>query len=185
MKCRDIMSLELQWISSQVTVQEAAQVMRDRSMGMLLVIDLSPARLAGVVTDRDLATRVCAVNRSAGATRVIDVATKEVVSCRDDDSIADVEILMQEQEKSRVVVLDDRGRPVGVISLTDIFERDRPGRAIKTARSVLAREAGGPHTPIDQIKLTPSTPEDEDHALRQQSSMIGGSWTGSMSEFPS
>ncbi|HZL20007.1 MAG TPA: CBS domain-containing protein [Polyangia bacterium] len=184
MKSRDIMSLELQWISSQATAQQAAQVMRDRSMGMLLVIDLSPVRLAGVLTDRDLATRVCAENKSAGATKVIDVASKGVFTCRDDDSIADLEKLMREQEKSRVVVLDDRGLPAGVISLTDIIERDRPGRAIKTARAVLAREAGGPHTPLDQIKLTPSTRRDEDRAERQQSSMIGGSWTGSMSEFP-
>ena len=154
-------------------------------MGMLLVVDLSPVRLAGVVTDRDLVTRVCAENKSTSATKVIDVATKEIVTCRDEDSIVHVETLTREQEKSRIVVLDDRGLPAGVISLTDIIERDRPGRAIKTARAVLAREADGPHTPLDQIRLTRSTREDEDRTERQQSSMIGGSWTGSMREFPS
>jgi len=185
MKCRDIMSVDLQWISSGASVQSAAQIMRDRSVGMLLVLELGPGvRVAGVVTDRDLAIRGCADARSPTATRVIDVASKEVVACHASDDLAVVEALMRESQKSRVVVLDEINRAVGVVSLTDVLAHDRPGRAVKTARAVLARESGGPHTPLDQIKLTPSTPEDEERASRQHTIALGGTWTGSMREFP-
>jgi len=48
---------------------------------------------------------------------------------------------------------------------------------------VLAREAGGAHTPLEDIKLTASTREDEDAAMSHET-VMGGSWTGSMREFP-
>lgn len=184
MKCADLMSMELQWISSAATVQQAAQVMRDRSMGLLVVFDPTLSRLVGVVTDRDLAVRACADNRRPDQAHVADVATPEVVTCLEDDDLSVAEAKLVEFGKSRIVVVNTNGRTVGVISLTDILTHDRKGRAIRTARSVLAREAGGPHTPLDQIKLTPSTPEDEAAAIRQET-IARGSWTGSMKEFPS
>jgi signal-transduction protein with cAMP-binding, CBS, and nucleotidyltransferase domain len=184
MKCEDLMTVDLQWVSSRATVAQVATVMRDRSMGLLVVLDPTQNRMVGVVTDRDLAVRVCAENRPADKTLVGEVSTPEVVTCAATDKLEVAEAKMIEFEKSRIVVVNAAGRPVGVISLTDILARDRKGRAIKTARAVLAREAGGPHAPIESIKLTPSTPEDKIAALRPQT-IHGGNWTGSISMFPS
>jgi CBS domain-containing protein len=183
MKCDDLMTTDLQWVLSTATVTQAATVMRDRSMGLLIVLDPTRSRMVGVVTDRDLAVRVCAENRRADETRVGEVATADVVTCAATDDLKAAEAKMVEFEKSRIVVVNDTGRPVGVISLTDILTRDWKGRAVKTARAVLSREAGGPHVPVESIKLTPSTPEDEIAALRQQT-VHRGDWTGSIRMFP-
>jgi signal-transduction protein with cAMP-binding, CBS, and nucleotidyltransferase domain len=179
MKCRDLMHLDLQWVAGTASVREAARQMRDDAMGFLLVHGAQGA-LAGVVTDRDLATRVCTEDRLAKDIQVIDVASRDVVVCGEDEELKDAEKKMREEQKSRLVVVNAAGKVVGILSLTNILLGDRPGRAIATARGVLAREAEGPHTPVEQIKLTPSTAEDEDAVARQETVMVGRSVPGSV-----
>lgn len=183
MKCEDLMSMELQWVSSTATAEQAAQAMRDRSMGLLVVLDTEQKAMVGVITDRDIALRVCAENKPAASTPVGDICTKDVVTCYASDPISEAEKKMAAEEKSRIVIVNESERPVGIVSLTDILSRDGKRRAIKTARAVLAREAGGPHQPIESIHLTASTLEDERRAARQQT-YHPGVWTGSMREFP-
>ena len=91
---------------------------------------------------------------------------------------------MRSEQKSRLVVVNAAGQAVGILSLTDVLLGDSPGRAIKTARGVLSREAEGPHTPLDQIKLTPSTPQDEEEAASHPSVTIGRRVDNTTKEFP-
>lgn len=178
MKCRNVMNVEPEWISSAATVLEAAQVMRDRSVSMLLVFDPVPGQLKGIVTDRDLATRVCADDKRAAQTLVSDIATIDVITCKADDELREAEEKMQKTQKSRLVVLEESGEPVGVVSLSDIFRYESHRRAVRTARSVLAREARGRSTP------PPSTSHQETAALRQPSVMVGPTRPDTMKDFP-
>lgn len=184
MKCGDLMHLDLQWVSGNASVQDLACIMRDRSLGFLLVQANAPGQLAGVVTDRDLAIRVCSGDKSARDVRVIDIATKDVVVCQESQPLAEAEAKMRTEQKSRLVIVNSVGTPVGILSLTDILVGDRPLRAVKTARAVLAREAEGPHTPVEQIKLTPSTIEDEEAASQLTSVTVGRRRETSTKEFP-
>jgi CBS domain-containing protein len=186
MKSGDVMNLNAEWIPSSATALEAARIMRDRSTSYLLVFDSTPERrLRGIVTDRDLATRVCAENKLAEATPVVDVATSEMVSCDQDDDLRVAEQKMRDTEKSRLVVLDKAGEVVGVLCLADILRRSGRGRAVKTAEAVLAKDARGPQTPPERIKLTPSTRADEEAVAHQPSAMMGATRTDSMKVFPS
>jgi signal-transduction protein with cAMP-binding, CBS, and nucleotidyltransferase domain len=178
------MNMNLQWVSTSDTVAGAARIMRDRSMGFLLVREDESGKLAGVVTDRDLAIRCCAADQRPDQIKIADVASKEVVTCGRDESIKVAERKMIESEKSRLVIVDDADKPVGVLSLTDILRGDRAGRAVKTARRILAREADGAHEPIESIKLTPSTTEEENRAARHHSPLHGGSWDTTVKMFP-
>jgi signal-transduction protein with cAMP-binding, CBS, and nucleotidyltransferase domain len=178
------MNLNLHWVPASATAVEAARIMRDRSLGFLLVSGSEPGELAGVLTDRDLAIRVCVDDKRAGRVSVAEIATTDVVTCGLDEKLTVAEQTMIDTQKSRIVIVDEIGRPVGVLSLTDILNRDRGSHALRTARGVLAREAGGPHQPVETIRLTPSTPEDEARATRQLPLTHGGSWGGSMKEFP-
>ena len=184
MKCRDLMHIDLQWVSGSASACAAARLMRDHSMGLLLVSDDAPGHAAGVVTDRDLALRVCAEDRLPGAVNVIDVATTDVIACDEDDDLEIAEQTMRGEQKSRLVVLNKQGHAVGILSLTNILFGDRPGRAIKTAQAVLAREVEGPHAPVERIKLTPSTPEDEEAVSHQQSAMTGRTVSNNVKMFP-
>lgn len=184
MKCSELMRIDLQWVPGSATARDAARLMRDHSMGLLLVSGAEPGRVMGVLTDRDLATRVCAEDRPSADVNVLDVASRQLVTCDEDDTVAAAEKTMKQEQKSRLVVLNQQGRAVGVLSLTDIILRDRASRAIKTARAVLAREADGPQTPIEQIALTPSTPEDEEAVSHDESVMTGRTTSGTFKMFP-
>lgn len=178
------MHIDLQWVAGDANVREVARIMRDRSLGFLLVYGAAPGQLSGVVTDRDLAIRVCAGDRRAEEVKVIDIATTDVVVCEESQSLKAAEAKMRSEQKSRLVVVNAAGQAVGILSLTDILLGDSPGRALKTARGVLAREAEGPHTPLDQIKLTPSTPQDEEEATSHPSVTVGRRVASSTKEFP-
>jgi CBS domain-containing protein len=184
MKCSDLMNLNLQWVPATATVAEAARVMRDRSMGFLLVAGEEPGVPAGVLTDRDIAVRCCAEGKRPDELRVADIATKEIVKCDHGETLKAAEKLMVAAEKSRLVIVDELGRAAGVLSLTDVFFHDRAGRAIRTARGILAREAEGPHQPIESIRLTPTTPEDRARAAHMGTSLHGGSWDTQVKLFP-
>ena len=183
MKCQDLMNRDVRWISASATAREAASLMRDQSLGFLLVAGAKPDELAGVVTARDLAIRVCAADLRPGETPVLAIATTEVVCCSPTEDLKVAEKRMTDSQRSRLVVVDGDGHPVGVLSLTEILHRDLMWRAVSIARRVHPLEAEIPHPPPESITLTPSTPEDEAKAMRQET-VHAGAWRGSMKEFP-
>ena len=178
MKCKDLMHRDLQWVAGDANVRELARLMRDRSMGFLLVSGAVPGQLAGVITDRDLAVRACTEDRCPQDIRVIDIASRE------DQGLGVAEKIMRKEQISRLVILNAQDQPVGVLSLTNILFGDLAIRALRTARGVLAREEEGPHTPLDQIKLTPSTPDDEETASHNVSTATGRQVSANVRLFP-
>ena len=188
MKCRDVMNLDPEWISSSASVLDAARTMRDRSMSYLLIFDPKPGPgpgdLRGIVTERDLAVRVCAENKVPDSMSVMDIATAEVITCSADEDLRSAEATMRGLEKSRLVVVDEDGKVVGLLGLSDILRQDRQGPAVKTALGVLGHDVRGKQTPPDRIKLTPSTTEDEEAAMRQPTAMMGANRVTTMKVFP-
>jgi CBS domain-containing protein len=92
------------------------------------------------LTDRDIAIRVVAAKKRA-STLVEDVMTREVVACRSRDDVRDAERAMAKNHKSRIMCVDADGRLLGVISLSDIAQHEKGGRASETLREVSEREA--------------------------------------------
>jgi CBS domain-containing protein len=199
-KCSDLMTVDLRWISSTATALEAAQVMRENSIGFLPICDPVSGQLVAVITDRDLVTRMVAMNGVPSETPVLTVATSGPISCREDSDISVAEAAMQNFQISRVVVVDALARPVGVLSLTDILMGERDRRALSTARGVLEREAYSPQPSAEGLRLTPSEPapaaRDRDEqdpvdiyersttAVNREAVIIGGRDTRDMKEFP-
>ncbi len=138
MLCREIMKTEVQCIMAEDTIQTAARKMRDANIGLIPVCD-SAHRVLGTLTDRDLAIRVLAESRPL-STQAGDVMTREVVACRPDDDVHRAELLMGHHHKSRVLCTEADGRLVGVISLSDIAQREDDGCAAQTMRRVTERE---------------------------------------------
>jgi CBS domain-containing protein len=139
MRCLDIMKGDISCVTPQDTVQAAARLMRHDNVGFLPVCDVSNEVL-GTITDRDLTIRILADARSA-TTPIADVMTAEVIACRPDDDLRKAEKLMSKHQKSRIMCIDTDGRLVGVISLSDIAQKDEAGPVAKTMREVSVREA--------------------------------------------
>lgn len=138
MRCEELMKREVECVSLQDTVQSAAKRMRDENVGFLPVCD-ETKKILGTVTDRDLTIRVLADARAA-TTLINDVFTREIVACRPEDDLRKAEELMAKHHKSRIMCADN-GRLVGVISLSDIAQRESGARASQTLRDVSEREA--------------------------------------------
>jgi len=139
MKCAELMKTDLECARIGDTTRQVAQRMRDRNIGFIPVCDAQGMAI-GVVTDRDLALRVIAEERSTDSP-VEDVMSREVIRCGPDDDLGAAEDLMSKHKKSRVIVTDEQGHPLGVISLSDIAKNERGAKASAILRSVAQRES--------------------------------------------
>ncbi len=137
MLCSDLMRMEVDAISGEMSAEVVARRMRDELVGFLVVCDAA-AHVLGVVTDRDIAIRLCAENRP-GTTPVAELMSPDILACRPDDTLARAEVLMATQRKSRILVTDRDNTLLGVISLTDIAQVEEPLRAARVLREVTAR----------------------------------------------
>lgn len=191
MQCRDIMCRNLEWLSETATIQRAAILMAEQGVGFLPICD-AEGRPVGVVTDRDLATRAVAKNVAPDSTPVTRVMSKPAITCLANAKVAMAEDLMVEERKARLVITDEAGRTVGILSLADLLEHAPARQALQTARAVLWREALGPRggaipgAPL--LKDDPSVPaqaaRDAKESGTRETIMTGGHWSGSMKEFP-
>ena len=139
MRCQDMMKRDVQCVSPADTAQDAAMRMRDENIGFLPVCDQN-RQVLGTITDRDLALRVIAEGRPA-STAVKELMTDEVIACRPEDDLRRAEELMARHRKSRIMCVSESGVLAGVISLSDIAQREKPARAAQTLRGVSEREA--------------------------------------------
>ena len=138
MLCSDLMKTDVECVSPQTWLRDAARRMRDQNVGFLPVCD-EQMRVVGVVTDRDIAVRAVADDLPA-ATPVGEIMTLEVIACRPDDDAREARELMARHQKSRIMCLSESGRIEGVISLSDIAQFDEyVGASI--LREVASRES--------------------------------------------
>jgi CBS domain-containing protein len=139
MRCEEIMKRTVRCCSPDDTVEQVAKVMREHNVGFLPICD-DQKRVLGAITDRDIVLRVIAGGKPI-ATKVRDVMTTEIISCRPNDDDERAAELMGTHQKSRMLVIDDQNVLVGVISLSDLAQRSSDKSAAKTMREVTQREA--------------------------------------------
>lgn len=138
MLCEQIMSTAVQSIRAQDTALAAAKLMRTADVGFLPVCDYD-GKVIGALTDRDLVVRLGAEGNS-WHTRVADLMTPEVISCRPDDDLAVVEAMMCSHHTGRVICVDEDGRPVGIVSLADLARHEDAYVTVHTLRELVTRE---------------------------------------------
>jgi CBS domain-containing protein len=137
--CKDIMVRRVVGVEPAARVDHAARKMVQANVGMVVVWD-GMGRALGVITDRDIAIRVCAERRLADAVPVREIMSRDLVTCRPDDDVHQAEELMVRHQKSRVLVVDDRRRCLGVISLADLAFREDPDIFVQVVRKVMSRD---------------------------------------------
>ena len=125
--CSEVMKTRVAFCRESDPVMACARLMRERNIGFLPVLD-DQDEVVGILTDRDLVLRVVAEGRVA-ITPVEQVMTRDVRVCRPEDDLQSVERKMALSGKSRLVVVEDDGRCVGVISLSDVVGKESSTRA--------------------------------------------------------
>jgi CBS domain-containing protein len=121
MLVREIMTRDIAAIDIDSSILDAAVKMKLFEIGMVVVSQ--GGQPAGVVTDRDIVVRGVADGADPTFFTVRRLMTTQLISCREDDSVERAAELMQAGQVRRLVVVDARGEPVGILSLADIARR--------------------------------------------------------------
>lgn len=106
MRVHEVMTRGVECVAPNTTLTEAACKMRDLDVGTMPVCDND--RLAGMITDRDIAIRAVANGRDGKTTRVADAMTPEVLWCFEDQDVAEASDIMKDKQVRRLVVLKPR-----------------------------------------------------------------------------
>ncbi len=119
-----------------------AQMMWEHDIGCVPVVD-KDGRAIGMLTDRDICMSAYIQGVPLSGALVTSAMSKEVFSCTPEDDIAAAEKLMKEKQIHRLLVLDAKGHPVGLISLNDIAREGAREAETRTARQVSEPEIAG------------------------------------------
>jgi CBS domain-containing protein len=114
----DVMTRQVVYLPGETTLDEAAQVMRDRGIGDVVVTQ-GPT-MAGMVTDRDIVVRAIAENLSPRTTTLESIATKEMIMVEQTATVEEAVQAMRERGVRRLLVCDADRNLVGIISLSDL-----------------------------------------------------------------
>lgn len=115
---REMMTRGADCVRTDQTAADAARIMNDLGVGALPICGKDD-KLKGVVTDRDLATKIVAQGRDAGTFPAGDLNQDEAVTIGADDPAEEVLATMTRHKVRRLPVID-QDRLVGMISLGDV-----------------------------------------------------------------
>ncbi len=101
------------------TVLEAARIMNEHRIGSVVVTSPGSGRVVGILTERDVLTRVVTLCKDPMRTLVADVMTTPVQTCTSITPIEEVRRVMKESRIRHVPVVEDNGLR-GMVSIGDI-----------------------------------------------------------------
>lgn len=116
MKLKEIMTSPAESIEPMAPVREAALKMKRADIGMLPVVFRD--EVIGVITDRDIAIRALADGNPEKYVR--EAMTRDPICLNQERTIEEAIDKMSDRRVGRIVVTDDRGHAVGVLSSADI-----------------------------------------------------------------
>jgi CBS domain-containing protein len=122
---RDAMTEYPRSIGASESVVEAARLMRDEHIGSLPVTE--GGRLVGMITDRDLTTRVVAEAAGPETTSVGDVYSRDLISVEPNNDLEEALQLMARHQVRRLPVVEN-GRLVGMVAQADIALKENEKR---------------------------------------------------------
>ena len=125
-KVREAMTSNPMTIEPGRPVADAARIMKDADTGIVPVVD--GARLVGTITDRDIAIRVVAEGKDPQATKVDEVASREIVTVDPEQNLDEALRLMAQHQVRRLPVVEEDGKLVGILAQADIARHDDPAR---------------------------------------------------------
>jgi CBS domain-containing protein len=124
MKVGDICRRAVVTIDNSMDVNAAAELMRERHVGFLIVHKAGDElrRPIGVLTDRDIVIEVIARKVDPAVITVDDLMTRQPLMAKETEELGDVLQAMRIAGIRRVPVTDIRGALVGVVAIDDAFD---------------------------------------------------------------
>ena len=127
---RDAMTVDPRSIGASASVVEAARMMREGHIGSLPVTD--DEKLVGMITDRDITTRVVAEAADPNRMSVGDIYSRDLISVESDKDLVEALQLMARHQVRRLPVVENGGL-VGIVAQADIAlrETEKTGKLVE------------------------------------------------------
>jgi CBS domain-containing protein len=136
------MATTVEFIEPEATVRDAAALMGELDVSALPIGTADD--LKGIITDRDILYRVVAEGKDPRRTQVLQVASRDVFTCRPEDPLSAAMDVMAAQNVRRLPVVDDAGRVIGWITLSDLSRHLLvENNTIQTALREITDRVGG------------------------------------------
>lgn len=114
----DVMTRRVVYLPEDTMLDEAAQAMRDQSIGDVVVTH-GPT-MFGLVTDRDIVVRAIAEDLPPKSTPLRAITSHEVLMIEQSATVDEAVQAMRERGVRRLLVCDADRKVVGILSLSDI-----------------------------------------------------------------
>ena len=168
MRVADVMTRELEMVSPDATVQDAARAMAERDIGTVLVG--SGTALEGVLTDRDIILRAIVDGRNPTQIHVRDVMSADLFTCVEDDSAVAALQSMREHQVRRLPVLSSDGQLLGIVALCDLTKPlPHPETAMEALREITETHRHRNTVNGDALALAVAHTADEGHGTSRDS----------------
>lgn len=110
-------------VEPETAAAVVAQLMRKHHIGALVVVDAQEKnRPVGIVTDRDLVLELMAEGLDPAVFTAGDIMTVDLVCATPEMDAMDAVQLMKSHRLRRLVITDEAGRLVGIVTMEDVLE---------------------------------------------------------------
>jgi CBS domain-containing protein len=110
-------------INDNPSALDVARLMAKHRIGSIVVIEGNNKSPVGMVTERDIIKKVTAQNKSADQVAVRHIMSSPLITVKSIDSIDTAAETIAENRVKRLVVLEQDGSMVGILSVTDIAKK--------------------------------------------------------------
>jgi CBS domain-containing protein len=108
-------------VQEDATVHDAARYLRERQVRSVGVLDAA-GRLVGVISHSDISNKVAAENKCPAWMRVSEIMSRGLVMARPEMPLDECVRLMEKHGVFHLLVVEESGRFLGMISVTDLLE---------------------------------------------------------------
>jgi len=126
-KVSDIMHPDPISLDVSSTVAEAAQAMRTKDIGNVVIVEED--NIIGILTDRDIVVRCIAENKDPESTDVGSICSRGVTTLSPGDSVDFAWKLMKSHSVRRLPVVQ-QGHAIGIVSMGDLAKFSDPDSAL-------------------------------------------------------
>ncbi|MFC1748930.1 CBS domain-containing protein [Pseudomonadota bacterium] len=111
-------------ISKDASIIEAAQLMREKHVGDLVVVEPHTAGTVpvGLLTDRDIVIELVAKEADLSSVTVNEVMSTELYTIRESENISDALKCMRNKGVRRVPVVDEQENLIGIMTSDDALD---------------------------------------------------------------
>jgi signal-transduction protein with cAMP-binding, CBS, and nucleotidyltransferase domain len=138
-------------VSPDTPTTDIARTMGDKNVGSVVVIS-GDSKPLGILTDRDLVTRVLAQEKNPGEVRAEGIMTRDVVTFHDSMGIYEAIQKMTDVGIRRMPIVDDGGRLIGIVTMDDIV------RMLGEEMAAIAKNIEKQSPPMQKQKESPPVP---------------------------